>query len=94
MMRTCPMPRPPRPLKQSLQSAFEATYSFDLEGLKKQNLGQAIQRLKKFKGTTPFTIAFVTQAALGGHSIPLDRGALYVLYIVAPPARRRSERPK
>ena len=69
-------------LKQSLQSAFEATYSFDLEGLKKQNLGQAIQRLKKFKGTTPFTVAFVTQAALGGHSIPLDRGALYVLYIV------------
>jgi endonuclease-3 len=69
-------------LKQSLQSAFEATYSFDLEALKKQNLGQAIQRLKRFKGTTPFTVAFVTQAALGGHSIPLDRGALYTLYIV------------
>ncbi len=69
-------------LKQSLQSAFEATYSFDLEAMKKQNLGQAVQRLKKFAGTTPFTIAHVTQTSLGGHAIPLDRGALGVLFIV------------
>jgi len=69
-------------LKSTLQSAFEATYSFDLEALKKQNLGQAIVRLKKFSGTTPFTIGYVTQTGLGGHSIPLDRGALEVLYIV------------
>jgi hypothetical protein len=69
-------------LKATLQSAFEATYSFDLEALKKQNLGQAIVRLKKFSGTTPFTVGYVTQAALGGHAIPLDRGALEVLHIV------------
>ena len=69
-------------MKGTLQSAFEATYSFDLEALKKQNLGQAIARLKKFSGTTPFTIGHVTQTALGGHAIPLDRGALEVLYIV------------
>ena len=69
-------------LKQTLQSAFEATYSFDLEALKKQNLGQAIQRLKKFNGTTAFTVGYVTQASLGGHAIPLDRGALAVLRIV------------
>ncbi len=69
-------------LKQTLQSAFEATYSFDLEAYKKQNLGQAVQRFKKFSGTTPFTVAYVTQASLGGHSIPLDRGALDVLHIV------------
>jgi len=69
-------------LKQTLQSAFEATYSFDLDAMKKQNLGQAIQRLKKFSGTTPFTVGYVTQAALGGHAIPLDRGALEVLQIV------------
>ncbi len=69
-------------LKQSLQSAFEATYAFDLEGMKKQNLGQAVQRLKKFNGTSSFTVGHVTQAALGGHAIPLDRGALDVLYIV------------
>ncbi|HEY1599628.1 MAG TPA: hypothetical protein VGG64_08505 [Pirellulales bacterium] len=69
-------------LKQTLQSAFEGTYSFDLETLKKQNLGQAIQRLAKFNGTTPFTVGYVTQAALGGHAIPLDRGALEVLHII------------
>ncbi len=69
-------------LKRTLQSAFEATYSFDLESFKKQNLGQAVQRLAKFDGTTPFTIGYVTQAALGGHAIPLDRGALEVLFIV------------
>jgi len=69
-------------LKRVLQSAFEATYSFDLESLKKQNLGQAIARLKKFEGSTPFVVSYVVQAALGGHSIPLDRGALEVLAIV------------
>jgi hypothetical protein len=69
-------------LKQTLQSAFEATYAFDLEAMKKQNLGQAVQRLKKFTGTSSFTVAHVTQAALGGHAIPLDRGALDVLFIV------------
>src|SRR5262245_59087211 len=44
-------------LKGVLQSVFESTYSFDLEALKKQNLGQAAQRLKKLNGTTPFAIA-------------------------------------
>ena len=37
---------------------------------------------EKFNGTSSFTVGHVTQAALGGHAIPLDRGALDVLYIV------------
>ena len=61
-------------VKQILQSVFESAYAFELEGLKKQNLGQAQQRLKKFEGVTPFSLAFVTQASLGGHSIAVDRG--------------------
>src|SRR6185369_1967861 len=61
---------------------FESTYSFDLEAMKKQNLGQAIQKLKKLDGTTPFTIAFVTQASLAGHAIPVDRGALESMLVV------------
>lgn len=82
------MPMLPEPteaadrVKASLQSVFEATYSFELDTLKKQNLGQAIQRLQKFKGASSFAIAYVTQATLAGHSIPLDRGALRVLSIV------------
>jgi hypothetical protein len=66
-------------LKRVLQSVFEATYSFDLESLKKQNIGQAVQRLEKFNGTSPFLTAYVTQHALGGHAIPIDRGAVEAL---------------
>jgi endonuclease-3 len=68
-------------LKRALQGVFESTYSFDLEPLKKQNLGQAQQRLKKLEGTTPFTIAYLTQATLGGHAIPLDRGLMQAFAI-------------
>ena len=69
-------------LKRVLQGVFESTYSFDLEPLKKQNLGQAQQRLKKLEGTTPFTIAYLTQATLGGHAIPLDKGLLQVFGVL------------
>ena len=43
------------PAEAIVANAFEATYAFDLEGMKKQNLGQAVQRLKKFNGTSSFT---------------------------------------
>jgi endonuclease-3 len=69
-------------LKSVLQNVFEATYSFDLESVKKQNIGVGIKRLAKMEGASPFVVAYVTQHALGGHSIPLDRGALDVLYII------------
>lgn len=79
-------------VRRALQSVFEATYAFELEALKKQNLGQAIQRLEKFKGTTPFAVGYVTQATLGGHAIPLDQGALKALAIlgIATPAEEKS----
>ena len=63
-------------VKRVLQSVFETHYSFDLEPLKKQNIGQAIKLLEKVHGTTPFTIAYVTQHGLGGHSIPINQGLL------------------
>jgi endonuclease III len=69
-------------LKSVLQNVFEATYSFDLETVKKQNIGVGIKRLTKMEGASPFVVAYVTQHVLGGHSIPLDRGALEVLFIV------------
>jgi endonuclease III len=79
-------------LKCILQTVFEANYSFDLEPLKKQNLGVAIKRLEKLEGATPFVVALATQHALSGHFIPLDRGTLEVLYIVgiATEAERQS----
>jgi hypothetical protein len=69
-------------LKRILQTVFESSYSFDLEAVKKQNLGAGIKRLGKLEGATPFVVAYGTQQGLEGHFIPLDRGALEVLYIV------------
>ena len=59
-------------LKSILQCVFESDYSFELEQLKKQNLGAAVKRLQKLQGATPFNVAFTTQVALGGHAIPVD----------------------
>jgi hypothetical protein len=69
-------------VKRSLQSIFEGSYSFDIDALKKQNLGKAEKDLEKVNGATPFVRAYVTQNALGGHSIPVSKGALDVLYAV------------
>lgn len=80
-----PLVNPPESaarLKQSLHSVFESVYEFDIESLKKQNIGQAAKHLQKFKGSTPFAVAYVTQHALGGHAIPLNRGSLILLHTV------------
>jgi endonuclease-3 len=69
-------------VKRILQSVFETHYSFDVEQLKKQNIGAAVKHLEKFNGSTPFTVAFVTQHALGGHSIPVNAGLLESMRIV------------
>jgi hypothetical protein len=69
-------------LKQSLHAVFESVYEFDIESLKKQNIGQAVKQLQKYNGTTAFAVAYVTQHALGGHSIPLNQGALIALHAV------------
>jgi endonuclease III len=79
------LPDPPAAanrVKRVLQSVFESTYSYDLEDLRKQNLGPAVERLKKLDGATNFCVAYVTQVALGGHAIPVDAGALRALEVV------------
>jgi hypothetical protein len=69
-------------LKQTLHSVFESVYEFDIENMKKQNIGAAAKVLHKYNGTTPFAVAYVTQHALGGHAIPLNKGALITLHTV------------
>jgi endonuclease-3 len=69
-------------VKRLLQHVFETTYSFDLEELRKKNLGQAVERLRKMSGVTPFCANYVIQSALGGHAIPLDSGAMQILAIL------------
>lgn len=69
-------------VQHALQSVFESAYSFDLEALKKQNIGVAVKQLQKHHGVTSFGISYVTQTALGGHDIPVSPGALEVLFIL------------
>ncbi|MDP7268924.1 MAG: hypothetical protein QF408_12200 [Pirellulales bacterium] len=69
-------------VKRVLQSVFETHYSFDVEQLKKENIGVAVKKLHKFKGVTPFVVSYVTQVSLGGHSIPIGNGSLEVLYVI------------
>jgi hypothetical protein len=69
-------------VKKSLQSIFEGSYAYDLEALKKQNLGKSEKDLEKVLGSTPFVRAYVSQNGLGGHNIPVSKGALDVLYAV------------
>jgi endonuclease III len=69
-------------VKRILQHIFEATYAFDLEDLRKQNLSAAVERLEKIEGTTKFSVAYVIQSALGGHAIPIDSGTANALRVV------------
>ena len=71
-----------RRLKRVLQSIFESGYTFDLEDMRKQNLGPATTRLKKTDGSTPFSVNYVVQTALGGHAIPVDQGAFEAFQIL------------
>jgi endonuclease-3 len=69
-------------LKQTLHSVFEAVYQFDLETLKKKNIGESAKQLQKLNGSTPFAVGYVTQMALGGHSIPVNKGLLVAMEVV------------
>lgn len=69
-------------VKKALQSIFEGSYSYDMEALKKQNLGKSEKDLEKINGSSAFVRAYVSQNGLGGHNIPVSQGALDVLYAV------------
>lgn len=68
-------------IKKLLQGMFDAIYDFDLEPLKKQNLGKSIKDLERF-GASPFALAYVTQVGLAGHAIAADEGTFDVLVIL------------
>ncbi len=69
-------------VRQILQSVFETRYTFDLEGFRKENLGPATEHLRKVKGSSPFSVSYVVQAALGGHSVPIDAAAMNVMEVL------------
>ena len=69
-------------LKHALQHIFETQYSFDIEYLKKQNLGKSVKDLEAIRGVTPFVADYVTQHGLGGHAIPLSQSIIDVLMVI------------
>lgn len=58
-------------VKKCLHSIFETHYTFDIDFLKKENLGKAVDKVKSYKGISDFVVSYVSQSALGGHSVPL-----------------------
>lgn len=68
-------------LKKNLHGLFESTYSFDLEELRKQNLGKALQRFERLPAMSSFILSYITQHGLGGHAIPLDSAALRFFWL-------------
>jgi endonuclease-3 len=69
-------------LKRCLQNIFETHYAFDIEFLRKQNLGKSVKDLKGVDGATSFGVAYVAQNGLGGHSIPTNKGVIQALEVV------------
>jgi hypothetical protein len=80
------LPQPNRTaqqLKRALQAVFEAHFAFDLEFLRKQNLGKSEKDLERYAQGNPFLINYVVQHGLGGHAIPCCQGAIDALLSLA-----------
>jgi endonuclease III len=69
-------------IKRVLHAIFEAQFNFDLEDKRKKNLGPTVKWLEGLDGTSRFSAAYVVQAALSGHSIPIDTGTMNVLRLL------------
>ncbi len=66
-------------LKGNLQAVFEEFYTFDLDHMKKENLGKAITKFQKMPAMTPFVLNYTVQHGLGGHAIPIDYSAMVIM---------------
>lgn len=66
-------------LKRCLQNVFETFYNFDLDHLKKENLGKAVAKFESMNGISPFVLAYLVQHGLGGHAIPVNAAAMQIM---------------
>jgi len=67
-------------LKRCLQSVFESFYSFEIEHLKKENLGKAVAKFEAMSGVTPFVLSYLIQHGLGGHAIPVNYSGMWIMF--------------
>jgi endonuclease III len=77
-------------IRKTLHAVFEKLYVFDLEEIRKKNLGQAVEELCQYDGVTPFMCSYATQNVLGGHSIPLDDAAMRVFRVLGLTTRKKT----
>ena len=68
-------------LRRVLQGVFESSYNFTLENAKKHSIAHGLKTLEHLHGIPPFVVHYVASTGLGGHFVPLDRGALSALYL-------------
>lgn len=68
-------------LRRVLQGVFESTYNFSLENAKKHSIAHGLKTLEHLHGIPSFVVHYVASTGLGGHFVPLDRGALSALYL-------------
>ncbi len=88
------MPEPSKSamrLKGVLQSIFEEFYSFDLEYLKKENLGKASAQFESLPAMTPFVLSHIVQQGLGGHAIPIDYSAMVIMMVTGIASRTEAQ---
>lgn len=81
-------------IKKMLHGIFETYYSFDIDILRKENLGKTVEQFQKFKGGSPFVVSYLAQHGLGGHSIPLDRSLLDLFFMVGAITEAEREKAK
>jgi len=62
-----------------LQEVFETTFSFDLESLHKKGLKQAAKQIARYQAANDYSVSWVLQNSLDGHSVPLDEPTLRLL---------------
>lgn len=67
-------------LKKNLHALFEKYFKFDIEVLKKENLGKTVKEFEEFPGMTPFVLSYTIQHGLGGHAIPINSAGFDIFY--------------
>jgi endonuclease III len=74
-----PEPKAQR-IRRFLRQLFNRTYGFTLDALVKKPLKEALKVLQTYDAfSSDYVTATVIQQALGGHAIPIDKGAHRVL---------------
>ncbi len=59
-------------VKSTLQSTFDASYTFELENLKRKTVELAVKHLAKIPTLSWFAQGWALQNALGSHVLPID----------------------